>query len=165
MFCFTKSLPTLYIYPHYPQIIRSAFQRENPKNYTWEFEIVIPIIIYTFPYGFPQLLPLHLYILERLQAQTLTTPILSVKWDLVLLGSIERSHSFVNAIRLNCENRKAREDKALRSRIFLDYLAGKANPRRTRETFCFGKKLCLALPSLYPYYIYPHYPQIIRCAF
>ena len=59
----------------------SAFQRENPRKYTWEVEIVIPTIIYTFPYGFPQLLPLHLHIFERLLPQTLTTPILSVKWD------------------------------------------------------------------------------------
>ena len=80
MFCFTKSLPILYIYPHYPQIIRSAFQRENLRKYTWELEIVIPTIIYTFPCGFPQLLPLNLHILERLLTQTLTTLILSVKW-------------------------------------------------------------------------------------
>ena len=80
VFCFTKSLPTLYI-PYYPQIVRSSFQRENHRKYTWELEIVIPTIIYTFPCNFPQLLPLHLYIFERLLAQTLTTPILSVKWD------------------------------------------------------------------------------------
>ena len=68
-----------YKYPHYPQIVRSAFQRENPNKYTRELEIVIPTIIYTFPCGFPQLLPLQLWILNRLLAQTLTTPILSDK--------------------------------------------------------------------------------------
>ena len=86
MFCFTKFIPTLYIYPHYPQIVRSAFQRENSKKYTWELEIVIPIIIYTFPCGFPQLLPFYFYILERLIAQTLTTTILIVKWDFGVAG-------------------------------------------------------------------------------
>ena len=30
----------------------SVFQRENPSKYTWELEIIIPTIIYTFPYGF-----------------------------------------------------------------------------------------------------------------
>ena len=53
--CFV--LPNLYphyIYSHYPQIVKSAFQRENPSKYTWEFKIVIPTIIYTFPCGFPQ---------------------------------------------------------------------------------------------------------------
>ena len=69
-----------YKYPHYPWIVRSAFQRENPSKYTWELEVVIPIIIYTFPCGFPRLLPLHLYILESFIAQILTTPNLSVKW-------------------------------------------------------------------------------------
>ena len=59
--CF--ALPSLYlhyIYPHYSQSVKSVFQRENPRKYTWELEIFIPIIIYTFPYGFLQLLSLHL---------------------------------------------------------------------------------------------------------
>ena len=51
--CFTISF-THTIYPHYPWIVRSAIQRVNPSKYTWELEIVIPTIIYTFPYGFPQ---------------------------------------------------------------------------------------------------------------
>ena len=59
--CFAlSSLYPYYIYPYYPQSVRSAFQRENPKKYTWELEIIIPIIIYTFPCSFPQLLHLHL---------------------------------------------------------------------------------------------------------
>ena len=61
MLCF--ALPFFYpyyIYPHYSRIVRSAFQRENTKKYTWELEIIIPTIIYTFTYGFPQLLPFHL---------------------------------------------------------------------------------------------------------
>ena len=65
-----------YIYHHYPHIERSAFQKENPTHYSWELEIVIP----TIHCGFPQLLSFHIQILERLIAQTLTTPILSVKW-------------------------------------------------------------------------------------
>ena len=84
-FCFTKSLPTLYI-PLLPTNCKECFQRENPRKYTWELEIVIPTIIYTFPCDFPQLLPLHLYILERLLAQTLTTLILRVKWDFGAVG-------------------------------------------------------------------------------
>ena len=41
------ALPSLY-----PQIARSAFQREYPKRYTWELVIFIPTMIYTFPSGF-----------------------------------------------------------------------------------------------------------------
>ena len=77
------ALPILYphyIYPHYPQIVMSVFQRENPSIHTWELEIVIPTIIYTFLCGFPPLLSLHIQILERMIAQTLTTPNLRVKW-------------------------------------------------------------------------------------
>ena len=77
------ALPSLYphyIYPYYAHIVRSAFQRENPRKYTWELEIVIPTIIYTFSYSFPLLLPLHIQILEWLIAQTFTTLNLSVKW-------------------------------------------------------------------------------------
>ena len=70
-----------YIYPHYPHIKRNDFQRENPSHYPWEWEIFIPTILYTIHYGFPQLLPLHIQILERLIVQTLTTCILGVKWD------------------------------------------------------------------------------------
>ena len=78
--CFAlPSLYSHYIYPHYPQSVRSDFQRENPRKYTWELEIVIPTIIDTFPYGFSQFLPLHLHIFERLIVQTLITLILSVK--------------------------------------------------------------------------------------
>ena len=82
-------LPNLYlhyIYHHYPQIVRSVFQRENPRIYIWELEIVILTTIYTFPRGFPRLLPLHLHILERLIAQTLTTLIQSVKWEFGAAG-------------------------------------------------------------------------------
>ena len=69
-----------YIYHHYPHIERSAFQRKNPSHNPWELEIVIPTILYTIHCGFPQLLPFHIQILERLITQTLTTLILSVKW-------------------------------------------------------------------------------------
>ena len=67
-------------------------------------------------YQIPQLLPLHLYILERFIAQTLTTPDLSVE-ILVLLRSIGRSHLVANAIGLNCGIRKAREVKTPRSSL------------------------------------------------
>jgi len=75
-----------YIYLHYLRIVKSAFQRENPGKYTWEWEIFILTILYTFPLSFPLFLPLHLYILERLLAQILTTPNLSVKWGFGVVG-------------------------------------------------------------------------------
>ena len=75
------------IYIHITHICWGVlFQRENPSDNLWELEIVIPTILYTIHYGFPQLLPLHFQILERLIAQTLTTPILSVKWGFGVVG-------------------------------------------------------------------------------
>ena len=73
-----NSSPTLYI-PSLPTKYKECFYNENPSKNTWELEIVIPAIIYTFSLDFPLLLPLHLYIIERFLAQTLTTPNLSVE--------------------------------------------------------------------------------------
>ena len=71
------------IYPHYIYLITHKMwvlsREKNPSKYAWELEIVVPTIIYTFSLGFPLLLPLHLYILERFLTQTLTTPNLSVE--------------------------------------------------------------------------------------
>ena len=91
MFCyFGISAPLClhphYIYYHYPHIVRSAFQRKNSSHNPWELEIIIPTILYTIHCDFPQLLSLHMQILERLIAQTLTTPILSVKWGFDATG-------------------------------------------------------------------------------
>ena len=51
--CFTMSLPTWYI-PSLPTNCNECFLERNPYKYTWELEIVIPTIIYTFLCGFPQ---------------------------------------------------------------------------------------------------------------
>ena len=82
---YTISSCTLYI-PPLPTYWEECFQRENPRHNPWELEIVILTILYTIIYGFPQLLPLYIQILERLIAQTLTTPILSVKWGFGVTG-------------------------------------------------------------------------------
>ena len=82
----TPDLYPHYIYSHYSHIERSAFQRENPNHNPWELKIGIPTILYTIQCGFPQLLPLHIKIIERLIAQILTTPIMSVKWGFGAVG-------------------------------------------------------------------------------
>ena len=94
-----------YKYPHYPRNVRSTFQRENPSKNTKELEIGIPTIIYTFSLGFPLLLPLHLYILEKFLIQTLTTPNLSVEPS---FGAF-RKYWKEPPIWLNCGIRKASE--------------------------------------------------------
>ena len=80
LFCYFVIFDTPYLYPHYiysyyPHMLKSVFQRENPSHNLWELKIVIPTIYC----GFSQLLHLYFQILEKLIAQTLTTPILCVK--------------------------------------------------------------------------------------
>ena len=68
------------IYTPITQRCWGVLLRENPRHNPWELEIVIPHFSTQSIVVFSQLLPLHFYILERLIVQTLTTPILSVKW-------------------------------------------------------------------------------------
>ena len=80
---YTLSLSTLYI----PTYVEKCFLERKPYSHNlWELEIIIPTIFYTNHCGFSQLLPLHFQILKRLIAQTLTTPILSVKWGFGAAG-------------------------------------------------------------------------------
>ena len=105
------------IYPHYPHIERSAFQRENSSIYTWELEIVIPTILNTIHCGFPQLLPFHFHILERLIAQTLTIPILSVKWGFGVARKHWKKPSFGRGNQAYCRIWRARQDTVPRSLV------------------------------------------------
>ena len=112
------ALPSLYphyIYHHYLRIVRSAFSKENPSKYTWELEIVIPTIIYTFPCGGGG-------------------------------GGGLKNEELCQAVNFTTVLREGptREGPA---KVFV------------------WKKYCIALPSLYPHYIYPYYSQIVRSAF
>ena len=49
------------IYTHITHKCKGALLRENPSLKPWELEIIIPIYLYTYACGFPQLLPLHFY--------------------------------------------------------------------------------------------------------
>ena len=48
---------------------------------------------------------------------------------------------------------------------FLRVSHGKGLPAKYLRNILFGKMSCFVLPSLYPHYIYLHYPQIVRSAF
>ena len=85
LFALPNSLSTLYI-PSLPTNCETCFQRENPRKYTWELEIVIPTIIYTFLCGFsqtPTSPSLHPW--EIVSPNTYQL-ILSVKWDFGAIG-------------------------------------------------------------------------------
>ena len=69
------------IYTHITHNWWGVLLRKNPSLKPRELEIIIPIYLYTYACGFPQLLPLHFYTIERLIAQTLITPFKSVKWS------------------------------------------------------------------------------------
>jgi len=89
--------------------------KEKTLANTLELEIVIPTILYTFPFGFPLLLPLHLYIIERILAQALTTPNLSVKWGFCVVGKYWKEPFSGRCNQAELQIRKAREDKTPRS--------------------------------------------------
>ena len=74
------------IYTHITHKCWRVLLRENPSQTPWELEIIIPIYLYTYAYGFPQLLPFHFHTIERLIAQTLITPFQSVKWSVGVAG-------------------------------------------------------------------------------
>ena len=74
------------IYTHITHKCWEVLLRENLSQTPWELEIIIPIYLYTYAYGFPQLLPLHFHTIKRLIAQILTTPFQSVKWDFGVAG-------------------------------------------------------------------------------
>ena len=121
---YTKSLhthtPYIYIYiciSTLPTFWKECFSERNPSHYPWKKEIVIPTILYTIHCGFPQLLPLHFQILERLIAQTLTTPILSVKWGFGAIGKHWKKASFGRCNRAYCGIWKAKQDMVPRSLV------------------------------------------------
>ena len=78
-FSHTFTIQTLITY----EIVTKSFFKKLLKEKTLakylRVKDCIPIIIYTISLKFPLLLPLHLHILERFLAQTLTLPNLSVE--------------------------------------------------------------------------------------
>ena len=121
-FCFANLLYLIhpvphYIYQHYPQMLKSHFQRENPIHNSWEWEIVILTILYTIHCGFPQLLSLHFYILERLIAKTLTTSILTTKRGFGAVGKHWKKPSFGGCNQAYCGIRKVKQDSVPRSLV------------------------------------------------
>ena len=113
----THYLYANYIYTHITHKCWGVLLRENPSHNPWELEIVISTILYTIHCGFPQLLPLHFHILERLLAQTLTTPILSVKWGFGAGGKHWKKPSFGRCNQAYCEIWRARQSTVSRSLV------------------------------------------------
>ena len=101
------------IYTHITYKCWRVLLRENPSQAPWELEIAIPTYLYTFTCGFPQLLPLNFHIIERLIAQTFTTPFRVSSEILVLLGSIRRSQGWQMQHGACCGIWKARQDMVL----------------------------------------------------
>ena len=111
------NISTHTIYTPITHICRRVLLRENPNHTPWELEIVILTFLYTIHCGFPHLLPLHFHILDRLIAQTLTTPILSVKWGFGTSGKHWKKTSFGGCNQAYCKIQRARQDTVLRSLV------------------------------------------------
>ena len=90
------------IYTHITHKWWGVLLRENPNFKPWELEIIIPICLYTYACGFPQLLPLNFHTIKRLIAQTLTTPFQSVKWGFGAAGKHWKKPGFDGCNRVDC---------------------------------------------------------------
>ena len=90
-FCYARLyylIHTFYTYTIYTHITHKWEEeslRENPSKKTWELEIVILTFLYTF-YLWNFLISYLSISIERLIAQTLTTPFKSVKWSFGAAG-------------------------------------------------------------------------------
>ena len=105
------------IYAHITHNWWGVLLRENPNLKPRELEIIIPIYLYTYACGFPQLLPLHFYTIERLIAQTLTTPFQSVKWGFGASRKHWKKPGFGGCNPMDCKIRRARQDTVPRSLV------------------------------------------------
>ena len=97
------------IYTHITHNCWGMLLGENRSLKPWELEIIIPIYLYTYACGFSQLLPLNFHTIERLIAQTLTTPFQSVKWGFGTAGKYWKKPGFGGCNRVDCEIRRARQ--------------------------------------------------------
>ena len=122
-FCFARlyylihTFCTHTIYTHITDKWWGVLLRENPSLKPWELEIIIPIYLYTYACGFPQLLSLNFHTIERLIAQKLTTPFRSVKWGFGATGKHWKKPGFAGCNRAYCGIRRARQDMVPRSLI------------------------------------------------
>ena len=105
------------IYTHITHNWWGVLLRENPNLKPRELEIIIPIYLYTYACGFPQLLPIHFYTIERLIAQTLTTLFQSIKWGFCASGKHWKKSGFGGCNPMDCRIRRTRQDTVPRSLV------------------------------------------------
>ena len=105
------------IYTHIIHKCWGVLLRENPSLKPWELEIIIPIYLYTYACGFPQLLPLHFYTIERLIAQTLTTLFQSIKWGFSAAKKHWKKSRFGGCNQVDCGIQRARQDTVLKNLV------------------------------------------------
>ena len=105
---YTLSIPTPYI-SLLPTNVNEYFWEKTLATNLEELEIVIPTHLYTFAYGFSSTpIPLHFHTIEKLIAQTLTSPFQSVKWGFGVAGKYWKKLDFGRCNQTYCGIRKAR---------------------------------------------------------
>ena len=113
---YTLSLPILYI-PILPTDVEECFREKTLATIFESVRLLYSQFSTQSIMVFPQLLPFHFYILERLIAQTLTTPLLSVNWGFGAVGKHWKKLSFGGCNRAYCRIRRARQDTVSRSLV------------------------------------------------
>ena len=118
LLCLIHLISTHTIYTHITHICWGVLFREKTLATILESErLLYPQFFTQSIVIFPQLLPLNFQIFERLIAQTLTTPILSVKWGFGAAGKNRKKPSFSGCNRAYCGIQRARQDKVPRSLV------------------------------------------------
>ena len=122
IFCFARlsflihSILTHTIYTSITHICWGVVLRKNSSHKPWELELLYPLSTQLLV-DFPQFLPLHFHTIERLIAQTLTTPFQSVKWGFGVAGKHWKKPGFNGCNRTYCGIQRARQDKVPRSLV------------------------------------------------
>ena len=112
---YTLSIPTPYI-TSLPTNVKEYFWEKTLTTNLEELEIVIPTYLYTFACEFSSTpIPLHFHTIERLIAQTLTSPFQSVKWGFGATRKYWKKPDFGGCNRTYCGIRRAKQDTIPRS--------------------------------------------------
>ena len=115
-FWYTLSVPTLYI-PPLPTYVEEWFWEKTLATNLRVRDCYTHNSLHNPLWFFTQLIPLHFYILEKLIAQTFTTPILSVKWGFDAAGKHWKKPDFGECNRAYYGIQRARQDTIPRSLV------------------------------------------------
>ena len=122
-FCFAElsilihSILTHTIYTPLPTYVEMCFWEKTLATNLESLRLLYPQFSTQLLMDFPQLLPLHFHTIEKLIAQTLTTPFQSFKWGFGAAGKYWKKLGFGRCNRAYYRIQRASQDTVLRSLV------------------------------------------------